>query len=290
MIPSALLSYGGSRTFSAQGARVSWESICKPKCEGGLGIRKLEEVQEVFQLKRVWKYFSTGSSLWVEWLKENVFKRKCYWEIQTSQRLSPTVRGMIGIRDTVREFLRWSVGHGRAATFWFDWWSDLGPLITALGEAGPHDLRIPISAFVSDDVVNGDWSLPAARSEEAVTLQIVLSMMAPPTSERGADKFLWRNATDHFLPRFSSRDTWNRIRVGATTVSWHKLVWFKEEIPRCSFITWLAILGRLPTRDMLSSWGLSIPLNCVLCSSGIENHDHLFFRCPYAIPLNLFFR
>ncbi|XP_013617230.1 PREDICTED: uncharacterized protein LOC106323691 [Brassica oleracea var. oleracea] len=231
-----------------------------------------------------------GSSLWVEWLKENVFKRKCYWEIQTSQRLSPTVRGMIGIRDTVREFLRWSVGHGRAATFWFDWWSDLGPLITALGEAGPHDLRIPISAFVSDDVVNGDWSLPAARSEEAVTLQIVLSMMAPPTSERGADKFLWRNATDHFLPRFSSRDTWNRIRVGATTVSWHKLVWFKEEIPRCSFITWLAILGRLPTRDMLSSWGLSIPFNCVLCSSGIENHDHLFFRCPYAIPLNLFFR
>lgn len=43
----------GNMTTSAQGARVSWDSVCKRKCEGGLGIRKLEEFEEVFQLKRV---------------------------------------------------------------------------------------------------------------------------------------------------------------------------------------------------------------------------------------------
>lgn len=32
-------------TRSATGARVSWENICKPKAEGGLGIRKLEDFE-----------------------------------------------------------------------------------------------------------------------------------------------------------------------------------------------------------------------------------------------------
>lgn len=274
----------GNRTSSAQGARVSWDSICKPKNEGGLGIRKLEEFQEVFRLKRVWNYFSTGSSIWIEWLKQNIFKRKSYWEIQTSQRLSPTVRGMISCRETVMDFLRCAVGDGRAATFWFDWWTDLGPLITALGERGPRDLRIPLSATVSTAVVNGNWFLPAARSEEALTLQIVLSTMTPPSASRGPDKYLWRNG-DQYVPKFSTRATWNMIRVEAPTVSWHKLVWFKEEIPRCSFIAWEAILGRLPTRDRLSSWGLVVPLSCVLCSTGTESHDHLFFHCPYAVAI-----
>ena len=76
--------------------------------------------------------------------------------------------------------------------------------------------------------------------------------------------------------------TWNRIRVAAHPISWHKLIWFREEIPRCSFIAWLAILGRLPTRDRLSTWGLTVPLSCVLCSTGIEFHDHMFFQCPCA--------
>lgn len=45
----------------------------------------------------------------------------------------------------VVEFLRCSVGDGRAATCWFDWWTDLGPLISDLGGSGPRDLRIPIA-------------------------------------------------------------------------------------------------------------------------------------------------
>lgn len=66
--------YIGERNItSASGARVSWENICKPKQEGGLGIRRLEEFQAVFELKRVWSFFSESGSIWVAWLKSNVF-------------------------------------------------------------------------------------------------------------------------------------------------------------------------------------------------------------------------
>ncbi|KAL0731827.1 hypothetical protein Bca4012_027921 [Brassica carinata] len=44
----------------------------------------------------------------------------------------------------------------------------------------------------------------------------------------------------------------------------------------------MAVLLRLPTRDRLASWGLAVPLHCVLCNSGDESHHHLHFQCPFV--------
>ncbi|XP_013608253.1 PREDICTED: uncharacterized protein LOC106315017 [Brassica oleracea var. oleracea] len=39
---------------------------------------------------------------------------------------------------------------------------------------------------------------------------------------------------------------------------------------------------RLPTRDKLAGWGLNLPTNCLLCGTGSETSDHLFFSCNYS--------
>lgn len=149
-----------NRTSAGTGARVSWEHICKPKKEAGLGLRRLQEFEKVFALKRVWNIFSDSGSLWVAWLKSNIFARCSYWSISDSQRLSPTVRSMIRIKDTVAVFLRCSIGDGRAASFWYDFWTDLEPLIEAFGQRGPKELRIQHEAYVDAASTNGEWSLP----------------------------------------------------------------------------------------------------------------------------------
>ncbi|CAN1749405.1 hypothetical protein LINPERHAP1_LOCUS3699, partial [Linum perenne] len=40
--------------------------------------------------------------------------------------------------------------------------------------------------------------------------------------------------------------------------------------PSNSFISWLAVQGRLSTKDRLLGWGLSVNPNCVLCSGRID--------------------
>lgn len=45
------------------GAKIAWGGICKPKLEGGLGIRALKEVNIVYGLKLIWRML-TGESLW----------------------------------------------------------------------------------------------------------------------------------------------------------------------------------------------------------------------------------
>nr|VDC90345.1 unnamed protein product [Brassica oleracea] len=75
------------------------------------------------------------------------------------------------------------------------------------------------------------------------------------------------NQSGGFGTSFSSRVTWERIRTPLPSVQWHSVVWFKEEIPRCSFISWTAFLGSLPTRDRLISWGIYVPPGCCTFAS-----------------------
>ncbi|CAN6931283.1 unnamed protein product [Brassica oleracea] len=52
------------------------------------------------------------------------------------------------------------------------------------------------------------------------------------------------------------------LQIRSAHVFWSKVVWFKENIPWNSFITWLALLRRLPTQDRLIRWGLTGPAEC----------------------------
>ncbi|XP_013616948.1 PREDICTED: uncharacterized protein LOC106323353 [Brassica oleracea var. oleracea] len=189
---------------------------------------------------------------------------------------------MLGLREQLHTYLRCIVRDGRTALFWFDFWTDLGPLILLFESSGPVSLRIPLNATVTQAVHTGPWNLPPARSDYAETLQIVLSTTDVPSDSNGNDVYLWRARSGGFGASFSSPATWERLRTPKPQVQWHSTVWFREEIPRCSFTTWTATLGRLPTRDRLISWGLSLPPGCVLCSNAIESHSHLFFECSFA--------
>ncbi|KAF8110673.1 hypothetical protein N665_0080s0008 [Sinapis alba] len=192
---------------------------------------------------------------------------------------------MLQLKYLLPQFLRCAVGDGRKASFWYDYWTDLGPIHLLFGPAGSRHLRLPYSASVCDAVSNDNWNMPSVRSENAVTLHIILSTTPVPSVERGPDTYLWRLPSGRFGSHFSAHATWNRLRIRSHVVAWHDTVWFKEEIPKCSFITWLSMLQRLPTKDRLISWGVSLPPACVLFPSGVESHRHLFFECSYSAAI-----
>ena len=48
---------------------INWNTICKPKEEGGLGIRKMEAMNKAFIMKLAWGMLQENS-LWVQFLKD----------------------------------------------------------------------------------------------------------------------------------------------------------------------------------------------------------------------------
>lgn len=110
--------------------------------------------------------------------------------------------------------------------------------------------------------------------------------MPVPSPTDGNDSYSWRSHTGGFGSSFSFSLTWNLLRQHSSIVEWHEVVWFREEISsHYSFITWLFVLKRIPTRDRLISWGLTVPDACVLCSDHVEFHQHFFFECSYAVSI-----
>lgn len=80
-------------------AKVSWRDICKEKCEGDLGIRISKEVNKVYGLKLIWRML-TGDSLWGKWIKNNLLKKKSFWEInKKTQGVSWMWRKMLKSRE-----------------------------------------------------------------------------------------------------------------------------------------------------------------------------------------------
>ena len=56
------------------------------------------------------------------------------------------------------------------------------------------------------------------------------------------------------------------------------------------FFLWLAINQKLNTQDKVAVWNKVDDLKCPLCSSVMDNHNHLFFDCDYSFKVWRFFK
>ncbi|CAN6803050.1 unnamed protein product, partial [Brassica oleracea] len=82
--------------------------------------------------------------------------------------------------------------------------------------------------------------------------------------------------------KYKCGEVYTYLKGPRPLVPWAKLVWFSYGIPRHSFLTWLVLLDRCPTRDRLINWGLNVVPHCLHCNTGQESINHLYFECPYS--------
>ncbi|CAL9224751.1 unnamed protein product [Arabidopsis halleri] len=235
---------------------------------------------QVEQLPILWRLFSLSGSLWVAWTKQNLMRNGCFWTAPNTMLGSWIWRKLLKLRDDIKPFIRAQVNNGETVSFWHDHWLSIGRLIDLTGVAGPRILGIPLQATVKEALGPNGWRLRRTRLPHFALIIEHLRTLPVPSPTRGSDQFFWRHEADDFKPVFSTSHTWEQIRVSQAPIVWNKVVWFHQGIPRCSFITWLAIRDRLSTGARMRLWGREQP--CVLCGERDETRDHLFFACPYS--------
>lgn len=79
------------------------------------------------------------------------------------------------------------------------------------------------------------------------------------------------------------KKVWNQIRPNKTEKPWASLVWHKSGLARHQTTSWLLVLNRNPTLDRVVIWDPETEETCLLCGSGMESRDHLFFVCSYSV-------
>ncbi|XP_038992288.1 uncharacterized protein LOC120115741 [Hibiscus syriacus] len=108
---SRKLSYGGRLQFrgsdtSTSGARVSWNQVCSPKSEGGLGLRKLVDWSKACCLMLIKCILAGEGSLWIVWIKSYCFKYVDYWSVVSKPHFSWILSKLIKLREEAGRLFR----------------------------------------------------------------------------------------------------------------------------------------------------------------------------------------
>ncbi|XP_021996362.1 uncharacterized protein LOC110893566 [Helianthus annuus] len=139
-----------------------------------------------------------------------------------------------------------------------------------------------IKSKVADAIRDGRWVWPEAWR----SVYPILFQLRPLSLSTMQDKVVWMNSNGKLIP-FSSKEVWESIRMRDQKTVWSKLIWSSFNIPKHAFVCWLIFKKKLLTQDRILRWNNTVTgsmnqMCCLLCYSGLETHEHLFFECSYS--------
>lgn len=199
-------------------------------------------------------------------------------KVKISSSPSWTWRKLLQLRPLIQPHIQYHIGNGITTSLWYDNWHPLGPLVSKFGTRIIYDSGISEDATVSAILSNNNqWKFPITQTWELNEIRDALPSLNGSTSSH-VDTCKW---TLNQNGLFTTTSLWDQLRTHLPNVGWSHIVWFPSHIPKCSLISWMAIQNRLSTGDRLVQFGVIDSSCCSFCSDE-EDHDHLFFNCPFT--------
>ncbi|XP_062013933.1 uncharacterized protein LOC133730332 [Rosa rugosa] len=252
---------------------LAWRICCKPKVEGGLGLRDLFEANRALLIKRCWEVLSSSSPASI--LVRTRFLNEDFQPLKSFKKSSVWL-GLKKVWPTFFNSLQWCVGNGRKISFWFDNW--LGePLASTIGVAG----AIPLQAKLHEFIVDSNWVLPEDFIASFPQVAGKIKQIALPVEDT-TDSLLWPGSSSGVL---TAKEAFTFFSSHIDRRNWGQVIWNKAIQPRKSLVVWKALHGRLLTDDALQRRGFSLPSCCSFCGSHAESYTHLLLHCPQIVPL-----
>ncbi|GJR98386.1 hypothetical protein Tco_0270560 [Tanacetum coccineum] len=136
--------------------RVAWKVVCRPKDQGGLGIKPVKQWNEVLLIRKIWKIIENKYYLWAKWINVVRFKRKGTWDIDMERTDSWGWKTMFKIRDSVKEHVWYSIGNGKKTSMFYDKWCANGPLCKFINKRAIYDARIKDNVVIADMLIDNN--------------------------------------------------------------------------------------------------------------------------------------
>ncbi|KAK4382381.1 hypothetical protein Sango_2877100 [Sesamum angolense] len=163
-------------------AKVAWDQLCKPKAEGGLGIRSLLVTNQALILKQLWRILhNDGTSIWVDWIQQYRLRHTTLWTFNRAAG-SWGWKKMLKLRPILQRGVTYRVGDGLSFSLWQDIWHVRGQLCLNFPR-GPEVTGLPLNSTLSSVLQHNHWSWPASTDSDITEIMSQL----PPTFPSIAD-------------------------------------------------------------------------------------------------------
>lgn len=118
--------------WKSKSHNMSWNDVCKTKSEGGLGIKKIEDLAVATATKLLWNFFN-GNSLWAKWMHNRYCKKNNFWIIRMDNNASHTWKTILRARQWCKGYIDRKIVDGVHTDIWFDPWLNGNSLIDKYG-------------------------------------------------------------------------------------------------------------------------------------------------------------
>ncbi|XP_019241016.1 PREDICTED: uncharacterized protein LOC109221004 [Nicotiana attenuata] len=261
---------------------ASWNTLCLPCEEGGVGFRSLHDVSTALFCK-LWWNFRTKPSLWSSFLSQKYCK-KLNPMIVPWRDGSHVWRKMLECRDIIEHQIWWQP-HMGSSLFWFENWTGMGSLYFVT----PPDFVCDESIHnIYDVVCNGQWNEEKIREilpEELA--EHILQHVKPPGMIEDIDKPYWM-----LEPRgkFTVKSAWAYVRRRNDPGNAYRNIWVKGLPFKISFFMWKVWRNKLPLDEFFKRLGYLMASKCWCCAEPQEETmQHLFYTSHAAIRVWKYF-
>ncbi|XP_075080304.1 uncharacterized protein LOC142165824 [Nicotiana tabacum] len=196
---------------------ASWNTLCMPVEEGGIGFKSLHDVAKTL-FSKLWWNFRTKPSLWSSFVCQKYCK-KMNSVIVPWKRGSHIWRKMLECRDLIEHQIFWQTKRG-SSLFWFENWTGLGALYFLV----PQDFGIDETVHnVHDVTLDGEWDVDRLFEMLPQDISVhILEKVKPPSPQQVLDMPCWMLETRGY---FSVKSAWDYTRRRDEPRTAYRMIW-----------------------------------------------------------------
>jgi hypothetical protein len=269
----------------------SWRDICRPKKEGGLGIRDLMTVNRSLLLNAAWKIATSKNAFLSEVLKSKYHPDTSFWKAGNNTTKSAFWSSIMNVKDILIKNCTVQIHKGDSSiwsTPWCDIWNDIY-----------NHLKLPVTVNTLPNCIADLWNQGTYNWNSSLINQIFYNQAANaiqnivPVQSTCADTIKWKpSGKEECSTKEAFRFLNNQMQVqlplqGARSISEGAMyilqrVWKHKLIsPNIKTFVWRLVRRALATGERAGSLTSKIDKKCAYCGMN-ENDSHLFFHCDFS--------
>lgn len=100
----------------------AWSAICVPQELGGLGLRRMEDINKALLAQLGWKFLTDENALWLKALNAKYCRSADFLSLSRRGSHSWTWSSLLHIQDIISAGLCWQIGNGGQLNIWCTPW------------------------------------------------------------------------------------------------------------------------------------------------------------------------
>ncbi|KAL0014227.1 hypothetical protein SO802_001296 [Lithocarpus litseifolius] len=261
----------------------SWNTLCRPKKEGGMGFKDLCKFNDAMLAKQVWRLVHSKDSLFYKVFKSKYFPNSTIFEAKSTNG-SYAWKSILKARRVITLGAKWRVRDGRCIRIFGDNWIPgeglgkvISPRTSLAANALVAELINPVSGWWDPQLIDSNFLPFEAQRIKAIPI----SSVAPE------DILIWPKSSDgeysvktgyKVLCEESLGDMASASGTNNGESLWSRI--WKLQVPgKVKHFLWRACSDSLPTKQNLWRRKIIACPNCEACNSYPENTIHALWSC-----------